>query len=77
MQYPLAVLLGENNTLQLIHTAGIAMPSARNDREDSHHEARSPLVIARHRVPKQSQGQAHESGQYQSIMTKKQKPPPL
>jgi len=31
----------------------------------------APLfIIARHRVPKQSQGQAHESGQYQSIMTK-------
>jgi hypothetical protein len=35
--------------------------------------ARHPLfVIVRHSAPKQSQGQAHESGQYQSIMTKNQ-----
>ena len=55
MQYPWRHF-GENNTLQRIYTAEIAMPAARTMTEKA--------VIARHSVPKQSQGQAHESGWY-------------
>ena len=65
MQYPWRHF-GENNTLQRIYTAEIATPEPALSGSEGARTMTEKAVIARHSVPKQPQGQAHESAWYQN-----------